>query len=136
MVKLLTVRSSRSQMFFKMGALKNPAIFTEKHLCWSLFLTKLQVFRPATLLKRDCNTSCFPTNIAEFLKPALFIEHFRWLLVGCIYWFPQTIWAEQGLYNSSDSTKNPIHSSQSNNKEKIHWSCSQLVSHQKLKCFL
>ena len=31
-------RSSRSQMFFKIGVLKNFAIFTGKHLRWSLFL--------------------------------------------------------------------------------------------------
>ena len=45
-----------------------------KHLCWSLFLKKLQNFRPATLLlqtvraatllKRD---SCFLVKIAKFL---------------------------------------------------------------------
>ena len=35
-------RSSRSQMFFKIGALKSFTIFTVKHLCWSLFLIKLQ----------------------------------------------------------------------------------------------
>ena len=31
-------KSSRSQMFFKIGV--------RKHLCWSLFLTNLHVFRP------------------------------------------------------------------------------------------
>ena len=36
-------RSSHSQMFFKIGALKNVAKFTGKHLCQSLFLIKLQV---------------------------------------------------------------------------------------------
>ena len=36
------LRSSRSQMFFKKGVLKNFANITEKHLCWSLFLIKLQ----------------------------------------------------------------------------------------------
>ena len=44
------------QMFFLIGALKNFAIFTGKHLCWSLFLIKL---RPAILLKRDFNTGVF-----------------------------------------------------------------------------
>ena len=34
--------SMRSQMFFKKGALTNFTKFTEKHLCWSLFLIKLQ----------------------------------------------------------------------------------------------
>ena len=28
-------RSSRSEMFFKIGVLRNFAIFTGKHLCWS-----------------------------------------------------------------------------------------------------
>ena len=36
------IRSSGPQMFFKLGVLKNFANFTGKHLCWSLFLIKLQ----------------------------------------------------------------------------------------------
>ena len=47
------VRSSRSQMFLKIGVFKNFTIFTGKQLCWSLFLIKLLGFRPATLFKRD-----------------------------------------------------------------------------------
>ena len=31
-------------MFCKKGVLKNFAHFTGKHLCWSLFLTRLQAF--------------------------------------------------------------------------------------------
>ena len=34
-------RSSRSQMFFKIGVLKNFAIFARKHLWWILFLINL-----------------------------------------------------------------------------------------------
>ena len=34
-------RNSCSQMFLKIGVLKNFANFTGKHLCWSLFLIKL-----------------------------------------------------------------------------------------------
>ena len=49
-------RSSRSQMFFKIGILKHFANFTGKHLCWSFFLMKLQALRPANLLKTDSNT--------------------------------------------------------------------------------
>ena len=37
--RLRSISSSRSQMFFKIShALKNFAIFTGKHLCWSIFL--------------------------------------------------------------------------------------------------
>ena len=36
-LKLKLFRSSRLDMFFKIGALNNFAIFTGKHLCWKLF---------------------------------------------------------------------------------------------------
>ena len=62
-------RSGRSQMFFKIVVLKNFASFTGRHLCWSLFLIKLQAWRPATLLKRDSNTTTF------------FTGHLWWLLL-------------------------------------------------------
>ena len=38
---------SHLQMFFKIGVLRNFALFTRKHLCWSLFLSKL--LRPDSL---------------------------------------------------------------------------------------
>ena len=59
-------RSSRSQMFFTIGVLKNFAIFTEKHLCWSLFLIKLQALRPATLLKRNSDKGVFLWILPNF----------------------------------------------------------------------
>ena len=37
-------RSSRSQMFFKIGVLNNFTNFTGKHLCSSLFLSDLKAF--------------------------------------------------------------------------------------------
>ena len=55
-LQYLIFRSSRSQMFFKIGVLKNFANFTAKHLCWSTFFIKLLAWRAATLLKRDSNT--------------------------------------------------------------------------------
>ena len=48
------IRSWRSQKFFKIGVLKDFAIFTEKHLCSSLFLMKLH--------------RCFPVKIGKILK--------------------------------------------------------------------
>ena len=52
-------RSSHLQVFFKIAILKNFVIFTGKHLCWSLFLIKLQTFRLVTLSKRDSYTGVF-----------------------------------------------------------------------------
>ena len=39
-----TLRSSHSQMFFKIVILKNFSIFAKKHLCSCLFLIKLQAY--------------------------------------------------------------------------------------------
>ena len=40
-----SLRSSRSQMFFKIGVLKNFSILARKYLCWSLFWKKLHAWR-------------------------------------------------------------------------------------------
>ena len=40
--QLMGRRSSRFQMFLEIDSLKNFAIFTRKHLRWSLFLIKMQ----------------------------------------------------------------------------------------------
>ena len=73
-------RSSRWQMFFKIGTLKYFVIFTGKQLCWSLFLINLQTWRPATLLKKDSNRGFFLWHLEEHL----FIEHLRWLRLHAI----------------------------------------------------
>ena len=40
-ITFTTIRSSRLQVFYKIGVLENFAYVTGKHLCWSLFLIKL-----------------------------------------------------------------------------------------------
>ena len=55
-----------SEAFFKLNFINNFA--AGKHLCYSLILIKLQVFRPATLLKRDSNRGVFPVKFAKFLR--------------------------------------------------------------------
>ena len=69
-------KSSRSQIIFEISSIKNFAIFTGKHLFWGLFLIKLQVFRPATFLKRDSNkgVSC---GYCEIFQNSFFRENLR-----------------------------------------------------------
>ena len=53
----------RKQLFadvLQNGVRKNLAIFTGKHLCWSLFLMKFRLF------KRDSNTSVFLSILQNF----------------------------------------------------------------------
>ena len=52
-------KNQKLEVFCKKVVLKNLSIFTEKHLCWSLFLIMLQAVRSATLLKTDSNTGAF-----------------------------------------------------------------------------
>ena len=59
--------NSRSQMFYKIDALKNLAIFTRKHLCWRFFLINF--------IKKSLQHRCFPVNIAKCLSTAFYIEY-------------------------------------------------------------
>ena len=68
------IRSSRSQMFFKISVLKNFAVFTGKHQLWSLFLIKLQTWRSAKRLQHRC----FPVNIAKFLRTPPVAASVKW----------------------------------------------------------
>ena len=70
----MEVRSSRSQMFFKIGVLKNFTVLTGKRLCWSLFLIKLQAWKLATLLKKT-PIQMFSCEYYEVLRIVFFIEH-------------------------------------------------------------
>ena len=61
-------RSSRSQIFFKIDIVKIFENLVVKHLCWSLFLIKLEAWMSAVLLKRDSNTGVFLWNMRNFEK--------------------------------------------------------------------
>ena len=68
-------RSSRSngpKVFCEKVVLTKFAIFTAKHMCWRLFLIKLQhTWRHATLLKRDSNTGVFLWILQNFLRASI-----------------------------------------------------------------
>ena len=68
---LNTFKNSCSQMVFKIGLLKNFAIFTGIHLCWGHFLIKLQVLRPATLFKKT-PTQVLSCEYCEIFKNSFF----------------------------------------------------------------
>ena len=77
------------------------ANFTGKHLCWSLFFTKLQAFRPATLLKIDSYTSVFLWNLRNSEERLFWRTYERLLLCTdyfIIYWFLQSSTVHVFLY--------------------------------------
>ena len=61
-------RSSHRRCSVKKGVLKKFGNFTGKHLCWSLFLIKLQA---QSLVKKRLQHWRFPVKFAEFLRTSI-----------------------------------------------------------------
>ena len=61
-----TLRSSRSQMFFKKSVLGNFA--------WR--------FQACNFIKKRLQHRCFPMKFAKFLRTPIFTEHLQWLLLA------------------------------------------------------
>ena len=59
-------------MFFKKGVHKNFANFTQKHMCWSLFLNKVARLRACSFIKKRFQYRCFPVKFAKFLITRFF----------------------------------------------------------------
>ena len=49
--------------------------FSVKHLCWSLFLKKLQAWWCATFSRKKTLTQVFPCKFSEIFKKNYFVEH-------------------------------------------------------------
>ena len=64
----LRPKSSHRRCSIKDDVLKNFAIFTGKHLCWSLFLIKFQVVRPATFFLKKTPTQVFFLEYCKIFK--------------------------------------------------------------------
>ena len=64
-------KSSHLQVFFKIGVFKNVTIFTEKHLCWSLF-NKVAGVKAYNFIKKRLRHRCFPVNTAKIFKNSFF----------------------------------------------------------------
>ena len=77
---LLWNQKQPPEVFYQKVVLKNFATFTGKHLCWNLFLIKLQAFRPDS--KKDFNTGVFLWILRNFE------EHLFWRTSanGCFRW--------------------------------------------------
>ena len=56
-------KQPQADVFQNIGVLKNFAIFTGKHLCWSLF-------KACIFIKKKLQHRCFLVNIVTFLRTA------------------------------------------------------------------
>ena len=61
-------KSSRPDVFCKIGVLRNIAKLTGKQLCLSLFFSKFAGLQPATLLINKIQQRCFSVTFAKFFR--------------------------------------------------------------------
>ena len=61
-------KKQQTEVLYKKGVIKIFAIFTGKHLCWSLFLLK------CNFIKKRLEHRCFPVNITKFLRTHTYFE--------------------------------------------------------------
>ena len=73
-LETLTQQKQPLEMSAKQGVLKNFANIVGKNLGWSLFLVKLEFWRPVTLLRKT-PTQVFSCEIYELFKNNYFEEH-------------------------------------------------------------
>ena len=71
---IYNVVTAKLEVFCTKGALKNFANFSGKHLCWSLFLIKLQALG-LQLHYKETSTHVFSCEIYEISENAYFVEH-------------------------------------------------------------
>ena len=76
--------NSRSQMFYKIDALKNLAIFNGKHLCWSFSLVNS--------IKKRLQHWRFPGNIVKCLSTGFYIGHLLFIRL-----FRSFVWWQNSL---------------------------------------
>ena len=94
-------RNSHQSCSVKKGVLKNFAIFTRKHLCWSIFLIKLQAISSATLLKTNSNRGVFLWILQNFRRTPILKNICKWLLLAMSPHSPQS---SQCCPNVSETT--------------------------------
>ena len=66
------------EVFDQKAVLKNFAIFTGRHLCWSLFLIN------GNFIKKRLQHSCFPVNIVKFIRTLILKNSCKWLLISIL----------------------------------------------------
>ena len=62
------LRSSRLEVFWKKGVLRNFAKFTGKHLCQSLFFNNVAGLKACNFIEKDNLAQVFSMNFAKFLN--------------------------------------------------------------------
>ena len=95
----LLIKSNHQRCSIEKAVLKKSKTFTGKHLHLSQFLIKFQVWRPATLLKRESNTDVFlwimgilkNTYFEENLRTMTSVDNFKTFHLQCFDFMTNTV---------------------------------------------
>ena len=79
-VHFILIRRSHRGCSVRKGVLRNLAKLTEKYLCQSFFLIKLQA-EACNFNKKETLAQVFSCKFCEISKNTFFTEHLRWLLL-------------------------------------------------------
>ena len=71
------LKTSRTEVFCKKGALNHLVKFTEQSLLRGYFSIKVVSLQSATLLKRRLQHRCFPVNVVKYLRTPILIKKRR-----------------------------------------------------------
>ena len=95
-------RNCCSQVFFKIGTLKNFAIFTGKHLCWNSFIKWLQlgVFSYEYFSCDGCQVSTRPSFFEADLPCFWIGPSLLWLLPSVFRVRPSHFWVSPSRFSS------------------------------------
>ena len=74
------------QVFYKKALHKNFEIFTEKRLCWCLFLNKNAGFQSWNSIKKRLQHRCSPVNVAKVLRTPVLNNIFERLFESFPTW--------------------------------------------------
>ena len=87
------LKTSRTEVFCKKGALNHLVKFTEQSLLRGSFSIKVVSLQSATLLKRRLQHRCFPVNVVKYLRTPILIKNSGGLLC-----YLSSCWESQELF--------------------------------------
>ena len=94
-------RSSRPEVFCKIGVLRNFAKIHKKAPVPESLFNKVAGLRPATLSKKRIWHRCFSVNFAKFLRTLFVTEHLWWLLLSILHFLIKDCYHRCHTFNSS-----------------------------------
>ena len=107
-LKISNVYNHNEQTFHKKAVFKSLVIFTDEHLCCSLFFNENAGLRSCSFIKKRLQHRCFPLNIATFLKTPV-LKNICERLFECFpTWIDNitsNIWSAEDISKRKESSK-------------------------------